>query len=291
FGAVLDARAGGSWVLDAPGATAVARAYIADTNVLVTTFTAPAGVLEVTDCMPIERTDPGEPRRVQAHAAIMRRARRTAGAAVARVRTAPRFEYGSFLPRFRKTSECTAEIVGGADALYVHATRAVEVTDEAVVASWPLAAGEEAWIDAVWRPSYEPKLQTLDPAEHAREGARRLAATIDYWRSWVARLWYEGINAEAVRRSALALKAMTYAPSGAIVAAPTTSLPEEIGGRRNWDYRYTWIRDATLTLISLFVLGLREEADDFKFLLQRTGAGPPRALPILCRVGGARPPP
>ena len=130
--------------------------------------------------------------------------------------------------------------------------------------------------------------QTTDPAEHAREGARRLEATIAYWRSWLERCWYDGVHRDAVRRSALALKAMTYAPSGAIVAAPTTSLPEEIGGRRNWDYRYTWIRDATLTLTSLFVLGFREEADDFKFWLERTGAGRPEDLQIMYGIRGER---
>ena len=237
-----------SWSLNAPASTEAARAYVPDTNVLVTTFTTPTGVLEVTDCMPVERTDPGEPRRLKAHAAIMRRARCTAGEVEAQVRLAPRFEYGAFLPRFRQTSPWTADIVGGADALYVHATRPLETTDDAVTASFRLRQGDEVWIDAVWRPSYEPKVQTMDPAEHAREGARRLDATISYWRSWLARCWYDGAHRDAVHRSALALKAMTYAPSGAIVAAPTTSLPEEIGGKRNWDYRFTWIRDATLTL-------------------------------------------
>ncbi len=288
FCALLDARCGGSWSLNAPASTEAARAYVPDTNVLVTTFTTPTGVLEVTDCMPVERTDPGEPRRLKAHAAIMRRARCTAGEVEAQVRLAPRFEYGAFLPRFRQTSPWTADIVGGADALYVHATRPLETTDDAVTASFRLRQGDEVWIDAVWRPSYEPKVQTMDPAEHAREGARRLDATISYWRSWLARCWYDGAYRDAVHRSALALKAMTYAPSGAIVAAPTTSLPEEIGGRRNWDYRFTWIRDATLTLTSLFVLGFREEAEDFKFWLERTGAGRPEDLQIMYGIRGER---
>jgi GH15 family glucan-1,4-alpha-glucosidase len=288
FCAILDARIGGSWSLDAPGATQAARAYVPDTNVLVTTFTTPTGLLEVTDCMPLERSDPGEPRRVKAHTAIMRRARCTAGEVEARMRLAPRFEYGGWLPRFRQTSAWTADVVGGADALYVHATRPVEVTDTAVAASFHLRQGEEVWIDAVWRPSYEPKIQSSDPAEHAREGARRLDATTAFWQSWLGRCAYDGVYRDAVRRSALALKAMTYAPSGAIVAAPTTSLPEELGGRRNWDYRYTWIRDATLTLTSLFVLGFREEADDFKFWLERTGAGRPEDLQIMYGIRGGR---
>jgi len=174
------------------------------------------------------------------------------------------------------------------DALYVHASRPLDVTDRAVVARWQLAAGEEVWVDAVWRPSYEPKAQTADPVEHAAEGARRLDATIAFWRTWLARCPYDGIHRDAVLRSALALKAMTYAPSGAIVAAPTTSFPEEIGGERNWDYRFTWIRDATLTLTSLLVLGFTQEADDFKFWLERTGAGRPDDLQIMYGIGGER---
>jgi GH15 family glucan-1,4-alpha-glucosidase len=288
FAALLDAERGGTWAVTAADTVHRARAYLPGTNVLVTTFTTATGTLEVTDCMPVEHDAPDQPRRLVSHGAIMRRLRCTAGRVEAQLRLAPRFEYGAFSPRFRATSACTADIVGGADALYVHATRPLEISETAVTASWPLAAGDEAWIDAVWRCSYAQKSQTVDPASHAREGARRLTATIAFWRDWLGGCAYQGLHREAVLRSALALKAMTYAPSGAIVAAPTTSLPEEIGGPRNWDYRYTWIRDATLTLTSLLVLGFREEADDFKVWLERTGAGRPEDLQIMYGISGNR---
>lgn len=286
FAAMLDAERGGAWRLSVDGTTTRSRGYVADTNVLVTTFTTATGVLEVTDCMPVERD--GAPRSVRSHASIMRRLRCTEGTVEVTQQLAPRFEYGGFLPRFRTTGPVSADIVGGADALYVHATLPIETTDHEVVATWRLAAGEEGWIDVVWRRSYELKDQSTDPAGHAREGARRLETTIAFWREWIARCRYQGIHRDAVLRSALALKAMTFAPSGAIVAAPTTSLPEEIGGERNWDYRYTWIRDATLTLTSLFVLGFREEADAFKLWLERTGAGRPEDLQIMYGIGGER---
>lgn len=288
FCAMLDEQSGGAWSIRARDTSRTRRAYLPGTNVLVTTFETPTGKLEVTDCMPIERGDPGEPRRVRGHASIMRRVECVEGSVDVEIELAPRFEYGAFVPRFRLTSEYSAEIVGGADALYVHASRTLAASDHAISAHWQLAAGEQVWIDAVWRRSYEPKSQTVDPAAHAVEGARRLNATIAFWRLWLGRCKYQGLHRDAVLRSALALKAMTFAPSGAIVAAPTTSLPEEIGGRRNWDYRYTWIRDATLTLTSLVVLGFLDEADDFKTWLERTGAGRPGDLQIMYGIGGER---
>jgi len=287
FAAALDADRGGAWRVTATGVTSRSRGYIPETNVLVTTLTTPSGVLEVTDCMPVE-ADSESARRLRAHAAIMRRLRCTAGTVEAVVELAPRFEYGAFHPRFRRTGPVSADVIGGADALYVHASLPIECGDEAITATWKLAAGDEAFIDAVWRRSYEVKDQSIDPVAHAREGARRLDATIAFWRSWIGRCRYDGIHRDAVLRSALALKAMTYAPSGAIVAAPTTSLPEEIGSGRNWDYRFTWIRDATLTLSSLFILGFRDEADDFKLWLERTGAGRPQDLQIMYGIGGER---
>ena len=287
FAAVLDADRGGAWRISVPGTVARRRGYVPGTNVLVTTLEAAGGVLEVTDCMPVE-PELDDPRALRAHASIMRRLRCTTGAVEVAVELAPRFEYGAFHPRFRRTSPVSADVIGGADALYVHASLPIECRDEAIVATWRLAAGDEVWIDAVWRRSYELKAQSTDPAAHAREGARRLDTTIAFWRAWIARCPYDGLHRDAVLRSALALKAMTYAPSGAIVAAPTTSLPEEIGGARNWDYRYTWIRDATLTLTSLFVLGFHDEAEDFKVWLERTGAGRPQDLQIMYGIGGER---
>ncbi len=287
FAAALDTERGGAWRITATGTTGRSRAYIPETNVLVTTLTTSTGVLEITDCMPVE-ADAEAPRTLKQHAAIMRRVRCTSGTVEVGVEMTPRFEYGAFCPRFRSTGVASADVVGGADALYVHASRPIVCTDEAVTATWKLAAGEDAWIDAVWRKSYEVKAQSTDPAAHAEEGARRLDATIAFWRTWIGKCQYDGIHRDAVLRSALALKAMTYAPSGAIVAAPTTSLPEEIGSGRNWDYRFTWIRDATLTLTSLFVLGFRDEADDFKVWLERTGAGRPQDIQIMYGIGGER---
>jgi GH15 family glucan-1,4-alpha-glucosidase len=288
FAAMLDDQRGGSFSVTPARITETRRAYLEDTNVLATTFVCEGGVLELTDCMPVERSDPDDPRAVIPHHAIMRRARCLEGTVEVNVVVDPRFEYASFCPRFRLTSTHSAEIVGGADALYVQSTLPLECGERSIRSTWNLKAGDEAWIDAIWRVSYLAKVQHGDPLRYRVEGRRRLEATIDFWHSWIARCTYEGPHAAEVRRSALALKAMTYAPSGAIVAAPTTSLPEAIGGGRNWDYRYTWIRDATLTLTSLFALGFSEEADAFKEWLERTGAGRPEDLQIMYGIGGER---
>ncbi len=287
FTKLLDEKHGGAFRIAPRSVRECHRKYMPGTNVLVTTFVCDGGILELTDCMPVE-ANPDDPQHVVAHSAIMRRARCTEGTVEADVRIDPRFEYGSFRPRFRNSAEHAIEIVGGADALYVQSTLPINATIDAVEATWSLRAGDEAWIDAVWRVSYEPKRQHGNALRYRVEGARRLNATIDFWQKWLARCAYEGVHERIVHRSALALKALTFAPSGAIVAAPTTSLPESIGGGRNWDYRYTWIRDATLTLTSLFVLGFTDEANAFKSWLERTGAGRPTDLQIMYGIGGER---
>ena len=288
FSKLLDAAQGGGFAITPKGVEEVTRAYVDGTNVLVTRFRCADGVLELTDCMPVEEAEPGNPVGIVTHHAIMRRARCVEGSVEVDLLIDPRFEYASCCPRFRQTADHAVEIVGGADALYVQSTHPITATKDCVEATWPLKAGEEAWIDAVWRVSYQAKRQHGNALRYRVEGARRLAATEDYWRKWIAGCSYEGEHEDAVKRSALTLKALTYAPSGAIIAAPTTSLPESIGGTRNWDYRYTWIRDATLALTSLFALGFTHEADQFKDWLERTGAGRPEDLQIMYGVGGER---
>ncbi|MGH2727735.1 MAG: glycoside hydrolase family 15 protein, partial [Actinomycetota bacterium] len=225
FSKILDKRAGGAFAVTPQGVREVRRAYVDGTNVLVTTFSCEGGVVELTDCMPVEAAEPGNPIGLAAHHAIMRRARCVEGSVDVALMLDPRFEYASCCPRFRQSADHAVEIVGGADALYVQSTHPITATKDSVEATWSLRAGEEAWIDAVWRVSYQPKRQHGNALRYRVEGARRLAATEDFWRNWLTGCTYEGEHEAAVHRSALALKALTYAPSGAIIAAPTTSLP------------------------------------------------------------------
>jgi GH15 family glucan-1,4-alpha-glucosidase len=285
FCRILDVGKGGSFRVSPEGPCQSTRRYIDDTNVLVTTFTTSTGVLEVTDCMPV-RTGLSHSSRVGTRHALLRRLRCIGGEVQARVVVAPRFEYGAFVPRIRLTSPQTAELVGGADALWVTATRPLAAHENALRARWHMRAGDEAWVEAAWTPS----LVERGPAEMPDLGAmrRRLEQTVAFWREWISHCAYEGEYSHAVRRSALVLKALTYAPSGAIVAAPTTSLPEEPGGVRNWDYRYTWLRDTTLTLISLMLLGYQEETLAFERWLARTSAGRAEDVQIMYGIRGHR---
>jgi GH15 family glucan-1,4-alpha-glucosidase len=265
----------------------VRRTYLPATNVLATTFVTSDGVLELTDCMPVRPFDRERPAAVDHHASVLRRARCVSGRVTAEVSLRPRFEYGTVLPRFTPTSRTTAAIVGGPDALWVRASRELGGDRGQVNARWDLAAGDEAWIEVEWTAAADPSPHDGVP-DHAAAMRTRLAETVAFWEAWLARCTYVGDHERWVHRAALVLKALIYAPTGAVVAAGTTSFPEWIGGVRNWDYRFTWIRDATLTLASLVLLGYLPEAAAFKGWLERTGAGRPDDLQIMYRVTGER---
>jgi GH15 family glucan-1,4-alpha-glucosidase len=246
-----------------------------------------AGVLELVDCMPVRPFDPERPAAVDHHASVLRRARCTSGHVTVAVDLRPRFEYGCVLPRFTLTSATTATIIGGADALWARASRELAADREHVTARWDLAAGDEVWVEVEWTAAAE-RSPHAGIADHATVMAQRFADTVGFWEAWLARCTYVGDHERRVHRAALILKALIYAPTGAVVAAGTTSLPEWIGGARNWDYRYTWIRDATLTLAALALLGYLPEAAAFKGWLERTAAGRPEDLQIMYRVTGER---
>ena len=289
FARSLDQRAGHFRVSPAAscGATrSVRRTYLPSTNVLVTTFVTDTGELEVTDCMPVRPFDPARPTAVDNHSSVLRRVRCTGGRVQASIELRPRFEYGFTRPRFTLTSATTSAIVGGPDALWVRATAALGGDRSQVAADWDLGAGQDEWIEAAWTPAIGPV--SFGAGDPRADMASRLDETVAFWTAWLDRCNYLGDHERTVHRSALVLKALTYAPTGAVVAAGTTSLPEWISGGRNWDYRYTWMRDATLTLVSLALLGYLDEAAAFKGWLERTCAGRPEDLQIMYRVTGER---
>jgi GH15 family glucan-1,4-alpha-glucosidase len=287
FARSLDPNAGHFSVAPSGPVQEVRRTYLPATNVLQTTFVTAEGELELTDCMPVRPFDSARPTAVENHASVLRRVRCRSGRVVVAVDLRPRFEYGTVLPRFTPTERNTAAVVGGPDALWVRASGAIDIDRQHITAGWDLTAGDEAWIEVEWTPAVH-QCPHRDTGDHVADMQQRLAETIAFWESWLAGCSYLGDHERRVHRSALVLKALTYAPTGAVVAAGTTSLPEWIGGGRNWDYRFTWIRDATLTLASLALLGYIGEAAAFKGWLERTGAGRPEDLQIMYRVTGER---
>ena len=202
-----------------------------------------------------------------------------------RIEFAPRFDFGLTVPRLELRDPDIAVVYGGADALVFQSqAHLIHPSLADCHADLRLYAGQEVSTVLTYGLPHELRAERLEQAEIRR----RVEATRQFWETWAARCRYHGAYREPVLRSALVLKALTNAPTGAIVAAPTTSLPEDIGGERNWDYRYTWLRDTALTLYALFTLGYTEEAHAFMTWLKRTTAGRARDLRVMYGVGGER---
>jgi GH15 family glucan-1,4-alpha-glucosidase len=251
FASILDADRGGHFRISPVERDHTAKQlYFPDTNVLITRFLTPGGVGEVQDFMPIHR-DPDHRRR------LVRRVICVRGEMHFRAECEPRFDYAR-TPHETACTDCGATFRTPALSMLLEANVPLGPTEQGVAASFTLRAGESSTFsleqcrsDAVPGPIDED------------EAADAFNRTVRYWRGWLAKSTYRGRWREMVNRSALTLKLLTYRPTGALVAAPTTSLPEGIGGERNWDYRYTWIRDGAFSLYALLRLGFTEEAAAF----------------------------
>jgi GH15 family glucan-1,4-alpha-glucosidase len=280
FAAVLDADHGGRFELRPDAPAQVQRRYLPGTNVLETTFATEHGVVRVTDAMTLPDSNLGPARE------LIRRVDGLAGRVPMRWRITPAFGYGAVPSRIERRGGVPIA-VGGPDALAVCSWEAGEaqIDDEAISGRFEARASSSALI-ALCAAHQEPLVL---PAREQVE--RRLDATTVYWRGWAAQRDYDGPWRDAVIRSALALKLLFHAPSGAIAAAATASLPEEIGGERNWDYRFCWVRDSAFTLDALLQLGCPSEAEAFFWwLLHASQLTHPR-LQVLYRLdGGERAP-
>lgn len=279
FAAILDAERGGSFELAASVPARTKQFYFPDTNVLITRFYTEEGVGEVQDFMPVT----GESDASARHR-LIRRVLCVRGSVPFRTRVAPRFDYGA--------SPHTARMVGDV-ALFESAERSLALT-----ATVPLECDDvDVWADFKLDEG-ESEVFALDQVDGevaSRPCARQEAedefvSTVAYWRRWISQSRYRGRWREMVHRSALTLKLLTYAPTGAIVAAPTTSLPEQLGGERNWDYRYVWIRDAAFCVYALLRLGFTGEAKAFMQFVTRyisPGDGNPSGpLQIMYGIDG-----
>ncbi|MFJ6630084.1 glycoside hydrolase family 15 protein [Streptomyces sp. NPDC091376] len=280
FASILDAEKGGSFELAPDVPTRTKQFYFPDTNVLITRFFADDGVGEIQDFMPI--TD--DSREADRHR-LIRRVVCVRGSLPFHARIAPRFDYGAQPHTVRTENGYT---VFDSSPLTLSLTSSVPVESDGrdVWSLFKLHEGETA-VFALDRVGGEllPQACPLAMAEDLFE------ATVRYWRRWLSKSRYRGRWREMVHRSALTLKLLTYVPTGAIVAAPTTSLPEQIGGERNWDYRYVWIRDAAFCVYALLRLGFTDEAKAFmQFLTENVciscdGAEP---LQIMYGIDGRR---
>jgi len=279
FAAILDAERGGSFELAASVPAKTKQFYFPDTNVLITRFFTEDGVGEVQDFMPVN----GGPIDTERHR-LIRRVVCVRGSIPFRTRVAPRFDYG--------TRPHTVRTVGGAAvfqsdglSLALTATVPLEADGPDARADFKLSEGETAVF------ALDQVGGDVQPRRCAKEEAdEQFATTVAYWRHWLSASKYRGRWREMVHRSALTLKLLTYAPTGAIVAAPTTSLPEQLGGERNWDYRYVWVRDAAFCVYALLRLGFTEEAEAFMNFVTRhisPGDGKPSGpLQIMYGIDG-----
>lgn len=257
FGSLLDVDQGGCFELGAAVRSKTRQFYLPDTNVLITRFFTQDGVGEVQDFMPVGAIP--EPQRHR----LIRRVLCVRGSMPFRARIAPRFDYGRD-PHTVTVTRAGVVFAASSMTLSLNATIPIEQEDRDVAAEFTLTEGQAAVF------TLDEASGSAVPCPCSGQEAEELGrATIDFWRSWLSACQYRGRWREVVQRSALALKLLTYAPTGAIVAAPTASLPEQIGGERNWDYRYVWIRDAAFCVYALLRLGFSSEADAFMRFLER----------------------
>lgn len=271
FAALLGGPEHGRWLLAPSGDHRSTRRYRGDSLVLETEFSTPDGVVRVVDCMPVrgERAD------------LVRRVEGVSGRVPMRTELGLRFGFGRTEPWLRTDGGRLFAVAGPNTAVLDGSVPFEPVAAGTVGAQFEIAAGQAVDLQLCWSELGTPLAPALDvPA--AIEETRR------WWQAWADRCGYQGRYRDAVVRSLLTLKALTYAPSGGIVAAPTSSLPERLGGVRNWDYRFCWIRDATFTLLALLDAGYTQEAVAWREWLLRAVAGRPEQMQIMYGVQGER---
>jgi GH15 family glucan-1,4-alpha-glucosidase len=269
FAALLGDSENGRWLLKPSGAERAARRrYYDRALVLQNEWGVSGGEVRVIDFMPPRSGLP----------VLIRMVEGVRGEVDMEMELVLRFDYGRLVPWVRRIGGDLCA-VGGPEAVCLRTTVPTEGRDLRTVARFSVKEGEIVPFVLSWHPSHKP------PNEPPHAGGA-LEMTLEWWRAWCSRLRYDGAWSEQVRRSLMVLKALTYEPTGGMVAAPTTSLPEEIGGVRNWDYRYCWLRDAAFTLWALSVGGYTDEARAWRNWLLRASGGDPAALQVLYGPAG-----
>jgi GH15 family glucan-1,4-alpha-glucosidase len=271
FAALLGDSENGRWLI-APDCEIkkVTRKYRDDTLILETTFETEGGTVTLVDLMTPATETPD----------LIRLVVGVRGTVPMRMELSLRFDYGSVVPWVRSNGSGIVAIAGP-DTVHLRTPVKLEGENFKTTARFTISAGEKIPFDLCWYASHRDEPNPLDVE-------KAIAETEAWWREWVGRCKFEGRSKAAVIRSLITLKALTYAPTGAIVAAPTTSLPELIGGVRNWDYRFCWVRDATLSLRAMVIAGYLDEARAWREWLVRAVAGKPSELNIVYGLRGER---
>ncbi len=269
FAALLGDEKNGRWqIAPASEVRRVERRYRPGTLILETDFETAEGAVRIVDLMPIREGVPD----------VLRIVEGLRGRVPMRMELVPRFDYGRLIPLVSRVSDGVVALAGP-DALSLRASVDLDISDAAISAEFTVAEGSQTWFRLASFPSHEgiPDRTDTDAA---------LAKTEHWWRDWSEQSTYQGEHRDAVLRSLITLKALTYRPTGGIVAAATTSLPEEIGGVRNWDYRFCWLRDGAFTVATLARTGYTDEAITWGAWLQRAVAGDPAQMQIMYGIAG-----
>jgi GH15 family glucan-1,4-alpha-glucosidase len=271
FAALLGTPEHGRWLLaPAEPVRTVRRRYRPGTLILETDYETDSGCVTVIDWMPLRTVVPD----------VMRIVEGKRGQVPMRMELVIRFDYGWIVPWVRHTDR-GIRATAGPDTLYCRTDVELRGENLRTVADFTVSAGQRIPFTLTWSPTHRP-----EPEE--REAERSLRETEAWWREWSDRCTYQGEWRDAVLRSLITLKALTYTPTGGVVAAVTTSLPEQLGGERNWDYRYCWLRDATFTLYALMAGGYTEEACAWREWLVNAVAGNPSEIQIMYGLAGER---
>jgi GH15 family glucan-1,4-alpha-glucosidase len=272
FAALLGTPQHGRWLVAPQDGTArVTRRYQPDTLILETRFESDEGVATLVDFMPEHQTG----------SSVVRLVIGERGRITLRTELVIRFGYGATVPWMTKLDDGTRRAVAGPDMVLLRTPTPLRGEDFKTVGEFSVGPGETVPFTLTYMPSHLPVPAAENPLDQLR-------ATQKFWLDWTAKSRVSGPWADTVIRSLITLKALTYAPTGGMVAAPTTSLPEHVGGPRNWDYRFCWLRDATLTLLALMNAGYLEEAQAWREWLSRAAAGKPSQLQIMYGVAGER---
>src|SRR6266404_4646560 len=272
FAALLGEPGHGRWLIAPVGPAArVERRYLDGSLILVTMFETAEGVVELVDFMRPRRRLPQ----------LVRLVRGLRGRVAMCTELILRFDYGAVVPWVERLPEGGLSAIAGPERVVLRTSAPLRGEDLKTVGEFTVGAGETVPLVLSYGPSHQPLPPAVNPE-------RALGDTETFWRRWSERCASAGPWSDVVKRSLVVLKGLTYAETGGIVAAPTTSLPEQLGGQRNWDYRYCWLRDATFTLMALVSAGYREEARAWRAWLQRSVAGSPHQLQIMYGLSGER---